>query len=116
LVDVRRGHKTGAYLDQRESRCAIGALSNGARVLNVFSFAGAFGLHAAAGGAATVLNVDSSADALALSEKTAAENGFASRTRHSREDAFEALRRLRDAGESFDLVIVDPPKLAHTAA
>jgi 23S rRNA (cytosine1962-C5)-methyltransferase len=116
LVDVRRGQKTGAYLDQRESRTIVGAVSNGARVLNVFSFAGAFGIHAAAGGATEVVNVDSSADALALSEKTANENGFASRTRHVRADAFGALRRFRDEGETFDVVVVDPPKLAQASA
>jgi 23S rRNA (cytosine1962-C5)-methyltransferase len=114
LVDVRHGHKTGAYLDQSDSRRSVGARSEGAEVLNLFSYTGAFGLHAAQGGATRVVNVDSSADALALSERTAAENGFAERIEHVRGDAFDALRKFRDAGRTFDLVIVDPPKFAHT--
>jgi 23S rRNA (cytosine1962-C5)-methyltransferase len=115
LVDVRRGHKTGAYLDQSNSRRAIGARANGADVLNLFSYTGAFALHAAKAGAKHVVNVDSSAEALSLSERTAAENGFAAQMEHVRADAFEALRRFRDEGRTFDIVIVDPPKLAHSA-
>ncbi|HVU02650.1 MAG TPA: class I SAM-dependent rRNA methyltransferase [Polyangiaceae bacterium] len=114
LVDVRRGHKTGAYLDQADNRRAIARRANGARVLNAFSFAGAFGLHAAAAGAAEVVNVDSSPEALALSERTAAENGVAEKIRHVRADVFEEFRRLRAAGETFDVIVVDPPKLAHS--
>jgi 23S rRNA (cytosine1962-C5)-methyltransferase len=116
LVDVRHGHKTGAYLDQRESRRVVGGRSAGATVLNVFSYTGGFGLHAALEGAEHVLNVDSSADALALSERIAARNGVSARVEHRRADAFEALRRLRDEGRSFDMVVLDPPKFAHTVS
>jgi 23S rRNA (cytosine1962-C5)-methyltransferase len=115
LVDVRSGHKTGAYLDQAENRRIVAACAPGADVLNVFSYTGAFGLHAARAGAASVVNVDSSADALALSLRTAEENGLSSRIEHVRGDAFEALRRFRDEGRSFDLIILDPPKFAHSA-
>ena len=116
LVDVRHGHKTGAYLDQKNSRRSIGARASGADVLNLFSYTGAFALHAASAGARHVVNVDSSAAALALSERTAAENGLAARIEHLRADAFDALRRFRDEGRTFDVVIVDPPKFAHTAS
>jgi 23S rRNA (cytosine1962-C5)-methyltransferase len=115
LVDVRRGHKTGAYLDQADNRRVVGSLSSGAEVLNLFSYAGAFSLHAAAGGAHRILNVDSSADALALSERSAAENGFSDRVDHSRADVFESIRAFRSEGRRFDIVIADPPKFAHSA-
>ena len=115
LVDVRRGHKTGTYLDQANNRRSVGAVANGAQVLNLFSYTGAFALHAAKAGAAHVVNVDSSAEALALSKRTAEENGLASRVEHVRADAFDALRRFREEGRMFDVVIVDPPKFAHTA-
>jgi 23S rRNA (cytosine1962-C5)-methyltransferase len=115
LIDVRHGHKTGAYLDQADNRRIVGSLSNGAEVLNLFSYTGAFSLHAAAGGARRILNVDSSADALALSERSAAENGFSDRVDHSRADVFDCIRAFRSEGRQFDVVIADPPKFAHSA-
>lgn len=116
LVDVRRGHKTGGYLDQAESRRVVGALSRGADVLNLFSYTGGFGLHAAAGGARSVLEIDSSAPALDVAARAAAENGLGSRIERRRGDAFEALRSLEAEGRTFDVVVVDPPKLAAGAA
>jgi len=115
LVDVRGGHKTGAYLDQAENRRLVTRDVAGRDVLNVFSYTGGFALHAARAGARRVVNVDSSARALELSERTAARNGFAGRFEHVKSDAFEELRRLREAGQAFDLVIVDPPKLSRSA-
>jgi 23S rRNA (cytosine1962-C5)-methyltransferase len=115
LVDVRHGHKTGTYLDQRDNRRLVAEHARGGDVLNLFSYTGGFGVHAAAAGARHVLNVDSSADALALSERIAEKNGFSGRTEHVRADAFEALRRFRDEGRAFDLVVLDPPKFAHNA-
>jgi 23S rRNA (cytosine1962-C5)-methyltransferase len=115
-VDVKRGHKTGTYLDQSENRKIVGRASSGGEVLNLFSFAGSFALHAVASGATKVVNVDSSADALALSERNANENGFSDRIEHVRADAFEALRRFRDEGRTFDGVVLDPPKFAHSSA
>ncbi len=69
LVDVRKGHKTGFYLDQRDARAAVGALADGADVLNCFAYTGGFGLFARAAGAAKVTQVDVSADALALAKR-----------------------------------------------
>ncbi len=116
LVDVRHGHKTGAYLDQSENRGTVGACANGADVLNLFSYTGGFAVHAALGGAKSAMNVDSSADALALAEETALRNGVADRVTQVRGDVFDVLRKLRDEHASFDVVIVDPPKFAHSAA
>jgi 23S rRNA (cytosine1962-C5)-methyltransferase len=115
LVDVRHGHKTGAYLDQTENRKIVTESAEGGDVLNVFSYAGGFALHAARAGARRIVNVDSSARALSLSERTAARNDLAGRFEHVKADAFEELRRLREAGQSFDLVVVDPPKLSRSA-
>jgi 23S rRNA (cytosine1962-C5)-methyltransferase len=116
LVDVRHGHKTGAYLDQAENRRLVTAGVQGADVLNVFSYTGGFALHAARGGARRIVNVDSSARALSLSERTAERNDLAGRFEHVKADAFEELRRLREAGQTFDLVVVDPPKLSRSGA
>jgi 23S rRNA (cytosine1962-C5)-methyltransferase len=115
LVDVRRGHKTGAYLDQADNRRVVGSLASGAEVLNLFSYTGAFSLHAAVAGASRILNVDSSADALALSERAAAENGVSDRVDHLRADVFDSIRAFRTEGRRFDIVIADPPKFVHSA-
>lgn len=111
-VDVRAGHKTGFYLDQRESRAAVRSLSSGRKVLNVFAYTGAFSVAAWQGGATKVTTVDSSGPALAIASENLQANGFPT-TSIVEADAFAELRRLRDAGSSFDLVILDPPKLVH---
>jgi len=116
LVDVRNGHKTGTYLDQAESRRAVAARANGADVLNLFSYTGGFALHAAHAGAKSVINVDSSAEALALSERAAAENQLSSRISHERANVFDLIRTYRDEGRTFDIVVCDPPKFASGAA
>jgi 23S rRNA (cytosine1962-C5)-methyltransferase len=116
LVDVRHGHKTGAYLDQAENRRIVTHDARGGDVLNVFSYAGGFSLHAARAGARRIVNIDSSARALSLSEETARRNDLAGCIEHVKADAFEELRRLREAGQTFDLVVVDPPKLSRSAA
>jgi 23S rRNA (cytosine1962-C5)-methyltransferase len=116
LVDVQNGHKTGTYLDQAESRRAVAAHASGADVLNLFSYTGGFALHAAQAGARSVVNVDSSADALSLSEKAAAENHLSTRISHERANVFELIRTYRDEGRTFDIVVCDPPKFAHGAA
>jgi 23S rRNA (cytosine1962-C5)-methyltransferase len=120
-VDVRRGHKTGFYIDQRDNRrsarelaqrlsAARGALLRG---LNCFCYTGGFSLAMAAGGVAEVLSIDSSADALGLAADNWALNGFnAAAARWQGSDVFAALRALRDAGERFDLIVLDPPKFA----
>jgi len=116
LVDVWRGHKTGFYLDQRDNRAAVGrpVLLAGREVLNVFAYTGAFGVYAAAAGAARITQVDSSAPALEAAERNMALNGF---DRPDDEliagDAFEVLRYYRETGRQFDVVVLDPPKFAH---
>ena len=106
-VPIGTGQKTGWFYDQAANRRALLKFVRGRRVLDVFSYLGAWGLSAAKAGANEVLCVDSSAPALALLEESAAANGLDVRT--VRDDAFDALAALRDAGEKFDVVVVDPP-------
>lgn len=110
-VDVKGGHKTGAYLDQADNRRRVARYAAGRRVLNVFSYTGGFGLHAAAAGAAALTQVDSSGPALGLAAEALARNapGFGP-AELVEADAFQQLRRWRDAGRDFDMVILDPPK------
>ena len=116
-VDVAAGHKTGFYLDQRDNRKRIGALARGREVLNCFCYTGGFTLNALAGGAKSVLSVDSSADALAQAQENLRRNELdAARAEWQDADVFKYLRALRDQGRSFDLVVLDPPKFAPTAA
>jgi len=117
-VDVAAGHKTGFYLDQRDSRGAVRALAAGRAMLNVFCYTGAFSLAGLAGGAASVLSIDSAGDALALGRANLELNPElpADRATWKEGDAFTELRRLRDAGAQFDLIVLDPPKFAPTAA
>ncbi|MHB8667566.1 MAG: class I SAM-dependent rRNA methyltransferase [Burkholderiales bacterium] len=116
-VDVAAGHKTGFYLDQRDNRKRVGELARGRDVLNCFCYTGGFTLNALAGGAASVLSVDSSADALAQARANLGRNGLdAARAEWQEADVFRQLRLLRDQGRSFDLIVLDPPKFAPTAA
>lgn len=110
-VDVAGGHKTGFYLDQRDSRRAVAAHAAGRRVLNVFSYTGAFGVIASRHGAASVAQVDSSSPALDLAEHNARLNGCEPGERLEG-DAFTVLRGLRDRARQYDLILLDPPKLA----
>ena len=112
FVDVRRGHKTGFYLDQRDSRAAVRAVAAGRRVLNVFSYTGGFTVAAFQGGAAEVTSVDSSGPALGVAARNLARSGFVA-TGLVEADAFADLRRRRDGGALYDLVVLDPPKLVH---
>ena len=116
LVDVRRGHKTGFYLDQRDARAAVGALAKDADVLNCFSYTGGFGLAACAGGAKSVTHLDVSAGALALARQNTALNPSATVCDFVEADVFRQLRLYRDQGRSFDLIVLDPPKFADTKA
>lgn len=119
-VDVRVGHKTGFYIDQRESRLSAQRAAEefrrrhgrGLRALNCFCYTGGFSLALLKGGAEEVVSVDSSEEALAMARANAERNGFTNRAEWLCEDVFTCLRRLRDAGEKFDLVILDPPKFA----
>lgn len=110
-ADLRRGQKTGFYFDLRDARQAIRRCAAGRRTLNVFAYTGGFAAAALAGGAEFVLNVDSSAPALKQAERNLRLNGFTDRWENRCGDAFRILRELDAAGEKFDLVILDPPKL-----
>ena len=116
-VDVRQGHKTGFYLDQVENRRRVAAYCDGAEVLNVFAYSGAFAVHALAAGAQRVLNVDSSARAIEQAKRHLELNGFAIQASDFQvADAFTALRELRDNGAHFDVIVLDPPKFVQSAA
>jgi 23S rRNA (cytosine1962-C5)-methyltransferase len=116
-VDVAAGQKTGFYLDQRDNRAQIGALAAGREVLNCFCYTGGFSLYALRGGAKSVLSIDASQEALEMAQRNMALNGFdAARAEWQCDDVFAALRKLRDQNRKFDLIILDPPKFAPTAA
>ncbi|HKO86914.1 MAG TPA: class I SAM-dependent rRNA methyltransferase [Burkholderiales bacterium] len=116
-VDVAKGQKTGFYLDQRENRAYVRTLAQGREVLNCFCYTGGFSLAAMAGGASAVLSIDSSEEALRLARLNAQLNGYdPERLNWQEADVFNALRGLRDAGKSFDLIVLDPPKFAPTVA
>lgn len=112
LVDIRGGHKTGFYLDQRDNRALVTPYTTSADVLDVFSYTGAFGIMARQAGAASVTHIDLSSDALALARENtrlnvcdgdADENFIAGNT-------FKVLRTFRDSRRSFDVIVLDPPK------
>lgn len=112
-VDVVHGQKTGFYLDQATNRLAIQAYCPGRTVLNGFSYTGAFSVAALRGGAAHVTSLDSSKAALAAAEGHVARNGYAPSVHSILEgDAFDTLRDLQRQQRRFDLIILDPPKLA----
>lgn len=120
-VDVRIGHKTGFYLDQRDSRLAAQRIAcefrrltgRGLRALNCFCYTGGFSLALARGGADEVVSVDSSEEALSRARANAALNDLGGcRMSWQAADVFEFLRRERDAGSTYDLIVLDPPKFA----
>ncbi len=121
LVDVRHGHKTGFYLDQRENRAIVGdwfrwdEQASERVALNCFSYTGGFAVYALGSLAKRVINIDSSADALNLARRNIALNGFP----HTDDDfvmgdVFQVLRYYRDTGMKFDMIILDPPKFAQS--
>jgi 23S rRNA (cytosine1962-C5)-methyltransferase len=113
FVDLARGQKTGAFLDQRENRRRVGELARGRRVLNLFSYTGGFGLHAALGGATHVTNVDVATAAHATAQESMRAAGVDPRT-HAfvTADVKEMLERARRQGDRWDLVVSDPPSYA----
>ena len=116
-IDFAGGHKTGFYLDQRQNRLIFKNFVAGKDVLNCFSYTGGFSAAALAGGAAQVTSIDSSADVLALGEENIQLNELdAGRHASLEEDVFKQLRAFRDQGRSFDVIVLDPPKFAPTAA
>ena len=115
VVDLEHGHKTGFYLDQRDNRLRLRALARGRDVLDCFCYSGGFTVNALAGGARSVTAVDSSSDALGLA-RTNAELNRLPAAQWLEADVFQALRSFRDQRRDFDLIVLDPPKFAPTAA
>jgi 23S rRNA (cytosine1962-C5)-methyltransferase len=107
IADLESGQKTGWYYDQRENRAFIAALSKGKSVLDGYSYTGGFGILAAKAGAKEVVCLDSSAPALAIAEESARANNVTIKA--VKADVFEELERLKTAGETFDIVLADPP-------
>ncbi|QPI33851.1 23S rRNA (cytosine(1962)-C(5))-methyltransferase RlmI [Serratia sp. CMO1] len=111
LVDIQQGHKTGFYLDQRDSRLAARNYSAGRRVLNCFSYTGAFAVSALMGGCEQVISVDTVQAALDIAKQNVELNKLdLSKAEFVRDDVFQLLRNYRAQGEKFDLIIMDPPK------
>jgi len=113
-VDVSGGQKTGFYLDQRQNRTLVAARAEGLEVLDCFCYTGGFSVQALRQGARRVVLVDSSARALALARTHLQLNGLAERADLVQANVHEVLRTYRDSRQSFDLIILDPPKLAPT--
>jgi 23S rRNA (cytosine1962-C5)-methyltransferase len=108
-LPLSAGQKTGWFYDQRSNRAAMHKYVAGKRVLDVFSYIGAWGLQAAAAGASEVCCVDSAPLAQTYVEKNAAANALDARISHRQGDAFDVLKALREESQRFDVVIVDPP-------
>jgi 23S rRNA (cytosine1962-C5)-methyltransferase len=116
-VNIAEGHKTGFYLDQRRNRQRVRELVEGRDVLDCFCYTGGFSVNALSGGAKSVLSVDASADALRLLQENIALNSLpADKSTIVEGDVFQVMRKFRDEGRNFDLIILDPPKFAPTAA
>lgn len=114
LADPREGQKTGWFYDQRDNRAFAASLTGGARVLDAYSYTGGFAVQAALGGAREVIAVDRSQGALDIAAESAALNGVDGTCRFVKADVFTDLRRRGRAGETFDVVIVDPPAFVKT--
>ncbi|VAW34403.1 23S rRNA (cytosine(1962)-C(5))-methyltransferase, partial [hydrothermal vent metagenome] len=116
-VNLLAGQKSGFYLDQRENRTAVCQPQHIANktMLNLFAYTGGFGLNAIANGASQVTHVDSSYSALELAEQNVERNGWKRpQDEYLTGDAFEVLRHYRDTKQTFDLIVLDPPKFAHS--
>lgn len=109
LAPVRQGQKTGWFYDHRDSRALLNTWVKGKRVLDVFSYVGGWGVQAAAAGASEVTCLDASASALEMVQKNADANGVSDRVKTLLGDAFEIMTSLRQSGEKFDVVVLDPP-------
>jgi 23S rRNA (cytosine1962-C5)-methyltransferase len=116
-INLQSGHKTGFYLDQRRNRLRVRELAKDKDVLDCFCYTGGFTVNALAGGTKSVLAVDSSADALTLAKENIELNDLpADKATFIEGDVFQLLRKFRDENRSFDMIILDPPKFAPTAA
>jgi len=117
FIDIRNGHKTGFYFDQRDNRKLLSAFSLNAEVLNCFCYTGGFSLNALKSGAKKVTSVDSSSDALQILSKNIELNNFnIDRVENINEDVFKLLRKFRDSGKEFDVIVLDPPKFAESSS
>jgi 23S rRNA (cytosine1962-C5)-methyltransferase len=117
LVDIKKGHKTGFYLDQRENRMAAAEFACGKSVLNCFAYTGGFGLWSLHGGAESLVNIESSTLAITLTQKNVTLNGFDSNKIENIEgDVFQVLRKFRATNRLFNFIILDPPKFADSAS
>jgi 23S rRNA (cytosine1962-C5)-methyltransferase len=117
LIDVKEGHKTGFYLDQRANRLRVRELAIRKEVLDCFSYSGGFTINAFIGGAVRVTMIESSGEALELARKNLALNQLdESKVDIFEADVFEQLRKFRDQNRQFDLIVLDPPKFAPTRA
>lgn len=115
FVEIAQGQKTGAYLDQQANRERVARYARGARVLDAFAYTGGFALACLAAGAEEAVMLESSADALRHAAEEAERNGVAAACRFVQADVFDELRALRDRGERFGVVVLDPPKFVHSA-
>lgn len=115
-IDVSNGQKTGYFLDQRFNRMAIRPFSKNAKVLDCFCNAGGFALNALTAGASHATGVDASQQAVNCASENAAINGFDEKSSFVCADIFEYLPQLIEKGESYDLVILDPPAFAKSRA
>lgn len=116
LVDIKNGHKTGFYLDQRDNRKLISEFAKGKTVLNCFSYTGGFSVYALASGAEKIAQIESSSSAIDLSNKNFELNNLnPSLVENINGDVFEILRKFRDERRTFDLIVLDPPKFAESA-
>jgi len=117
LVDIVNGHKTGFYFDQRDNRRIAGEFCKGKTVLNCFSYTGTFGIYALKNGAKHFTNVDLSQGALDIAKQNIDVNNLdLSKADFIQADVFKLLRRYRDEGKTFDVIILDPPKFADNKA
>lgn len=115
VVDIKLGQKTGFYLDQRENRQKSAKYFPNKEVLNAFAYTGAFSVYAAFAGASRIINVDSSEHSLQLAERNMRRNGFGDREdAYVSADVFEILRAYQEQRWRFDVLILDPPKFAHS--
>lgn len=115
LVNIKEGHKTGYYLDQRDNRAALSKYCKGKSVLNCFSYTGGFSLYALRGRAKSVANVDVSQKALDIAKKNIVLNHLdPGRVKFIREDVFAFLRKEKKAGHTYDIIVLDPPKFAES--
>jgi 23S rRNA (cytosine1962-C5)-methyltransferase len=117
FIDVKNGHKTGFYLDQRDNRKLISDFAKGNTVLNCFSYTGGFSVYAFSSGAEKITQIESSSSAIDLSNKNFELNNLnLSLVENINGDVFNVLRKFRDERKTFDLIILDPPKFAESAS